>query len=297
MESKIIKNLQRRLEAGDVIIMDGGTGSELRRRGVDTSSVSWSAKGLLTNPETVVAVHEDYIRAGADIIITNTFGTSPALLTEDGLGDRVDDLNILAVDLARQAIRNAAPNRPVVLAGSVPAIATSFQDFYTDYHEQTRILAEAGVDVLVIEMLTRVQDVEISVDAATATGLPTWAGLSCHIVGEELFLGVRSFPKPEERVSEAAEVAVSEGASAMFIMHTSAQDTAHGLQELKDNGSVPLGAYSHNSSEHLLSPEEYLQYARGWVDMGAQIIGGCCSTTPAHIEALKSGLPTGITKA
>ena len=96
-------DLQARLDQGKVIILDGATGTDLQRRGVPMHGFAWSAAALDTHPETVRAVHEDYIRAGADVIITNSFSTARHVLEPAGLGDRVRALNQRAVSLAREA--------------------------------------------------------------------------------------------------------------------------------------------------------------------------------------------------
>ena len=289
------ESLQARLGDGEVIIMDGGTGTEIGRRGVPMGPLTWSAEALITSPETVRGVHEDYIRAGAEIIITNTFSTGRAMLERAGLGDRAVELNRLAVKLAQEARDSVASDRPVLIAGSMstfppqsdPTVIPSFDAALADYREQSGILAEAGVDLIVAEMLIRTVDVRASVEAAVATGLPTWVGLSVKSDDGELFLGLRS-RRGNERVPEAVEAA--EGASALFIMHTLIEDTTQGLRELGRYASVPIGAYPHAGGTDEVSPEEYLECASEWVDLGARIIGGCCFTTPDHIRLLRNSL-------
>ena len=275
--------------------MDGGTGSEIRRRGVPLGELTWSADPLMTSPKTVRRVHEDYIRAGAEIIITNTFSTGRATLEQVGLGHRTVELNRLAVKLAQEARDNVDADPPVLIAGSMstfhpqgdPTITPSFEAALEDYKEQSAILAGAGVDLIVAEMLIRTVDIRASVEAAVATGLPAWAGISVKGDGDELFLGLRT-KRGNERLPEA--VAAAEGASALFIMHSLVEDTAQGLRQLWRLSSVPIGAYPHAVATDKDSPEEYLECASEWVELGAQIIGGCCLTTPEHIRLLRDKL-------
>ncbi|MGH6959385.1 MAG: homocysteine S-methyltransferase family protein, partial [Dongiaceae bacterium] len=96
-------NLLARIERGDVIILDGAMGTELQRRGVPMDRVAWSAAALATHPEVIRDIHEDYIRAGADVIITNSFGSSRHVLEPAGLGDRVAPLNRRSLELAKEA--------------------------------------------------------------------------------------------------------------------------------------------------------------------------------------------------
>ena len=114
-----MEELQRRIDDPEVIIMDGGTGTELQRRGVPMEGVAWSATAMLTHPQVVRQVHEDYIRAGAGVIITNTFSTARHNLEEAGLGTRVTDINARAVTLAKEARDRAASDRRVYIAGSI----------------------------------------------------------------------------------------------------------------------------------------------------------------------------------
>ena len=103
-----VSRLEQRLAGGDVVILDGATGTELERRGVPMDGQAWSATANLTHPDVVRSVHEDYIRAGADVIITNTFATARSLLDAAGLGERVVEVNRRAVELAREARDQAA---------------------------------------------------------------------------------------------------------------------------------------------------------------------------------------------
>ena len=297
------EELQSRLQDGEIIVMDGGTGTEIGRRGVTLGAETWSAESLITSPGTVREVHEDYIRAGAEILIANTFDTGRATLEKTGLGERTVELNRLAVRLAQEACGSVAVDRPVLIAGSMssflpkgdPTVTPSYEAAFADYREQSRILAEAGVDLIVLEMMTRTVDIRAAVDAVVKTGLPIWVGLSVTTVDGELFLGLRK-KWGRERVAEAVDAAGPNRVSAMFIMHTPIEDTAVGLRELKRRVSVPIGAYAHAAGKvspeiRCVSPEDYLKNAMEWVDLGAQIIGGCCHTTPDHVGALSRSLP------
>ena len=184
-----METLDERLARGEVIILDGATGTELERRGVPMDTAAWSAAALVTHPDTVREVHEDYIRAGADIIITNSFSTARHQLEPAGLEDQFRELNLRAVTLAREA-RESAADRPVFVAGSISSI--HFDEKYVvpveqaeaNFHEQAELLAEAEVDLIMMEMMWDIDYSSAAVAAAVATGLPTWIGFSCRI-GED----------------------------------------------------------------------------------------------------------------
>ena len=297
------EELQSRLQDGEIIVIDGGTGTEIGRRGVTLGAETLTAKSLITSPVTVREVHEDYIRAGAEILIANTFDTGRATLEKIGLGERTVELNSIAVTLAQDARGNVAADRPVLIAGSMssflpkgdPTVTPSYEAAFSDYREQSRVLAEAGVDLILLEMMTRTVDIRAAVDAAVETGLPVWLGLSVITTDGELFLGLRQ-KWGRERVAEAVDAAGPNRVSAMFIMHTPVEDTAVGLRELRRRVSGPVGAYAHAAGKEApeirgVSPEDYLKNAMEWVDLGAQIIGGCCHTAPDHVRALSRSLP------
>jgi methionine synthase I (cobalamin-dependent) len=150
-------HLQKRLHQGEVIIMDGGTGTELEKRGVPMEEKGWSASSTIAQPKILRQIHEEYIRAGADIIITNTFSTSRHVLDSCNLADKFKLINATAARIAVEARDNAA-DRPIYIAGSIstttfgeeqptPAVAL------TNFNDQANILADNGVDFFVLEMM------------------------------------------------------------------------------------------------------------------------------------------------
>jgi S-methylmethionine-dependent homocysteine/selenocysteine methylase len=295
-------DIQARLDRGEVIILDGATGTELQRRGVPMHGFAWSAAALDTHPETVRAVHEDYIRAGADVIITNSFATARHVLQPAGLGDRVRELNRRAVGLAQAARENAAAGRPVAIAGSISnfrADVTPAEQLEASYREQVEVLAEAGVDLVALEMMSGPGQAAPAIRAALATGLPTWVGFSCRL-GEdgEVRLLDGSLFSTRLRESLALLGDLPPTGAAVTVMHTLTEATGAALEIVRRSWSGPIGAYAHSGRwidpnwqfEHLISPEDYLGVSRQWVEMGAQIIGGCCGIGPDHIRLLKERL-------
>src|SRR5919202_4396073 len=114
--------LQQRLDGGETVLLDGAMGTELERRRVPMDAVGWDAAALPTHPATVREVHEDYIRAGADVITTNTFATARHVLEPAGMGERFRSLNTRAVTLAREA-REKVAHAPVSIAGSISTMS------------------------------------------------------------------------------------------------------------------------------------------------------------------------------
>jgi methionine synthase I (cobalamin-dependent) len=158
-----MNELRDRLASGELLILDGAIGSELQTMHVPMDGAAWCAVALHTHPATVRQLHEDYIRAGADVITTNTYSSARHNLEEAGLGERTRELNIRAVALAKEARENAAGRRRVYIAGALsnfgafpgtvgrPAPPTA--QLRSAYNEQARLLAEGGADLLALEMV------------------------------------------------------------------------------------------------------------------------------------------------
>jgi homocysteine S-methyltransferase len=297
----LISSLQDKLDEKKIVIMDGGTGAEVSSRGVTIyPQLSWSANANITHPQLVQDIHQDYILAGSEIIITNTFSTSRATLAKDGLSEETAAINKQSVKLAMDARKNCKAEETVVIAGSIsafepkahPEITPSYEEALEDYREQVQILAEEGVDFIVLEMFSRTTDLKAAIAAAEETDLPIWVGLSCESHDGQIYLGLVG-RHGGETISDAVAVSFSPNVKAFFIMHSPPEVTAEALQELKDYTALPIGAYAHGGgirgegqSLTDADPQKYLEYAREWVECGATIIGGCCGTTPEHIKVL-----------
>lgn len=292
-----MSDLRQRLDRGEVIVLDGAMGTELERRGVPMDDAAWSAAALITHPDTVREVHEDYIRAGADVIITNTFATARHVLEPAEMGEQFRELNTRAVTLAKQARENAA-DRPVFIAGSISTFTARYDYSYepraekarANYREQAEVLAESGVDVIALEMMRDLEQTTYALEAAVGTRLPIWVGYSCKTTDE----GTVVLWDGDHTLAEALEQIPTMGASLVSIMHTLSEDTPAALREVTSRWSGPLGAYPHYGEFVMpnwqfidtVSPEAFAAEAEQWLELGAQLIGGCCGIAPEHIRLL-----------
>ena len=317
--------LDEKLAAGDVIVLDGATGTEIARLGGQMNPAAWCAVANRTHPDTVRRVHESYLEAGADVIITNTFATCRHVLEGAGLGDETVAINRRAVELAREARDHVAPARPVAVAGSMsntvawlpgtvgpdPAYLPSPEQEAASYREMADTLAEAGCDLLVMEMLMDVEHGRRVTEAALATGLPVWVGISTSrgpggvMVGwdiereQEGRLPEGYESPPRERLETIIDALASLGPQVTGIMHSSLPATTPGLEVLFEQWSGPVMAYpeamhfdsASHSARGLVEPEDFATHCRGWVEGGVQLIGGCCGTTIEHIRAMVDRLP------
>ena len=289
-----------RIEAGDLLLMDGATGSELQRRGVNVAAGAtkgslgvWSATANVEAPEVVRAVHEDYLRLGADIIIANSFWTNRSRLAIIGQEERWEEYTRRAGELA-VAARDSV-NREAYVAGGVAPPGSG--DLRAELADQSRVLAAAGVDLMLPEYVASVEDCVTAVDACATAGLPVVLGI-CHVTEDGSLRSGESF-------ADLAAALQGHRVDAVLLMCTGPDPVSASLPKLRDAFDGPIGCYAnigyhrnprfgasptetwHTIETSDYPPERYAQYAREWKEMGAQIIGGCCATGPEHIEAIR----------
>ena len=289
---------QERLDRDEVLVIDGGTGTEVERRGVPMSMAAWSGLAVHTHPAVVREVHEAYIDAGAEVIITNTFGTTRFLLETAGVGDEFDAINRRAVQLAKEA--RDASGRDVAIAGSISNLPPGMKAAnypppdveLKGLRELAALLADCGVDVIALEMLQDTRHAVRAMEAALETGLPVWLGVSCRRrpAGE----GLVSFDLTDVDFAKPLDALIPMGPAAVNIMHSEIDAVPEAIAMVRDRWSGPLGVYPEIGEfeapqwrkDHDVAPADYAAHAREWVRLGARIVGGCCGTTPEHIAAL-----------
>jgi S-methylmethionine-dependent homocysteine/selenocysteine methylase len=277
-------------------LLDGATGTELGRRGIDIGLPLWSANALLDEVGLVVLrqVHVDYVTAGVDILTANTFRCHRRSLAKVGMGDRAPELVRRAVEAARSAAHGAGhPNpSPVLVAGSIAPLEDCYRPdlvpedaaLSAEHAELAQALAAAGCDLLLVETMNTVREAVAAARAALATGLPT---LVCFVCGPDgrLLSG--------ESLADAAVAVVPLGIAAVGVNCTSAPVIARCLAELPR--TIPRVAYANVGhatpdgawvTTDAVDPAAYARYAATWE---AEIIGGCCGTGPAHIAAVAAG--------
>ena len=285
--------------------MDGSMGQELINRGAGDNGLLWSAGALFESPGTVREIHEDYIRAGADIITTNSYSTIRNKFEAAGLMDRFREMNQLAGQLAVEARARCA--RPVLIAGSLPPQRGSyrpdrvgaFDEIEPLYREQAGLLAPY-VDFFICETMSTAGEARAAAVGALATGKPVWVSwtLEDTFADEDCPL-LRS----GERIDRAFAELDGLGVSALLVNCSMPEAITQAIPALVSLGEFPVGAYAnaftpipgdweYEGDRTLppartdLGPEAYAVHAARWIDAGARIIGGCCEVGPAHIKAL-----------
>ncbi|MCA2001616.1 MAG: homocysteine S-methyltransferase family protein, partial [Chloroflexi bacterium] len=178
------------------LILDGATGTELHHRGVDTGLPLWSANALLTDRglEILRQIHEDYLRAGADIITTNTFRTHRRALAPSGNADRALELTRRAVETARAAIAAVRAETPKFIAGSIstledcyrPDLVPSDEELRAEHAERIDHLVQCGVDLILIETVNTIREALVMAKLAVAAGVPVVVSFVCNREGKIL---------------------------------------------------------------------------------------------------------------
>jgi S-methylmethionine-dependent homocysteine/selenocysteine methylase len=303
--------IEERLQENRVILLDGGVSTEIQRRGATMDANVWSGLTTKTHPDTVRQVHEDYIRAGAEVITANTYSTARHVLESIMLGHEAKPINFRSVQLAREA-RDAAATGEIWIAGSMSSMPplTSDQEVALDaraeasYREQAEVLAESGVDLIIAEMMRDVENATMVVNAARATGLPVWVGFST--MTDEDGGSVRGLRWKNADGGHTAEdfAAIVDaiaplGIQAAGIMHTRIGDIEPALEVLGRSWDGPRLAYAETGGfvppewhfEQACPASEYAETVKGWIaGHDLRIVGGCCGTGPEHIRALRAML-------
>ena len=304
MSYEYIKN---KIDNREIILLDGGTGSEIERQGVTMNDLAWCGIAHMDNPVVVRKVHESYIEAGADIIIANTFSTAPHVISRLGLEDKIMEINQDAVKIAQQARENCG--REVCVAASMSSIPAfdsiripTGNEFRAGYNRQAEILADTGADLIITEMMMDIDNASMVIEAANAVGIPVWTGFSISVNDDNMvtnFNDTQGFEIEHMSFNTMATKLLPLGCDAAGIMHTRVAHIETALAELRELWDGPVFAYAESGHfvapswkfENIISTDDYLEYALKWIDKGVQIIGGCCGIGPEHIKVLKARLP------
>ena len=287
------------------LLLDGGMGRELRYRGVNTKTAIWSANGLITAPDIVRQIHQEYILAGADIITTNTYGIIRSNLAHEGLEDQFEELNILACRLARQARQNS--ETPVLIAGSLPPLAGSYrpdlvgpvEEIEILYREQAELLAP-HIDLFLCETMSSAAEGRAAALAACQTGRPVWVAWTLH---EDRSGKLRS----SETINEAVDILSDLPVSGFLANCCAPESITKAMPLFAEKGFTWFGGYANTflpvpedwkidgekESDGFLNlrtdldPANYARHVTRWLQDGATVVGGCCGTGPAHIAKMR----------
>ena len=295
------ETIRKKLAAKQTIILDGGTGTDIQRRGAPMSDETWCAAANLTHPEIVRAVHDDYIRAGSDVITANTFATSALVFNNLGRDDDVNKIDAIAVQIAK----DAGKGHDVAVAGSISTMRpmqtgsdrNNLGHVWSEdkaralFANKAEGLKKAGVDFIIMELMRDTDYAVWASEAAVATGLPVWIGLSCER-GKDGFL--RGWGREDCLFEDIARKLAALKPEVMCIMHTSPNNTDEALDILKKYWKGSLATYPECGYfkapdwlfVDMISPEDLVAKSHDWQKQGTTIFGGCCGIGPDHISHL-----------
>jgi len=279
------------LDQKQTLVLDGATGTNLQKRGlpVGTAPETW----LFENPQGIKQLYSDFVKAGSDIILTCTFGGNRIRLGHANLTDRLQEVNQIAVQLAKEV----TAGKDVLVAGSLGPMGEMMQPFgslseeqvFEFYQEQAQILIPAGVDLLVIETQYDLNEAQAAVRAVRSVD-PDIA-LVCSFSydrGVRTMMGVKPF--------QMAEVFNELPVDAVGInCGKSLEDNLSVLKTLKENTSKPIwfkpnaGMPTSNpdgSTSYDVTPQMMGAQVPVWLAAGARLVGGCCGTSPEHLAAI-----------
>jgi 5-methyltetrahydrofolate--homocysteine methyltransferase len=278
------------------LLADGATGSNLFEMGL----VSGDAPELwnVDHPDRIKLLHQRFVDAGADIILTNTFGGTRYRLKLHKAEDRVHELNRAAAQLAR-SVADAA-GRDVIVAGSMgptgeilePLGPLSAADARAAFAEQAVALAEGGADVLWIETLSSREEVEAAIEGAKSTGLPVVSTLSFDTNGRTMMsltpAELAAIAREHHLAACGSNCGVGPSELVASILNLSTAADPDMVLVAKANCGIPQ--YVNGAIRYDGTPELMARYVDLAIDSGARIIGGCCGTSPEHLAAMRKAL-------
>ena len=288
-------SMLERLERGEVLISDGATGTYLQAHGLEPGGCPEEFNA--SHPDVVRQMAREYFEAGSDMVLTNSFGGNPFMLKKYGHGDRVRELNRLAAEHAR----SAAPPGGLV-AGSVgptgeflePLGEVSEAEMYDGFVQQVTALEEGGADAIVVETMTALDEASLAVKATKEnTSLVAVCTMTFDKGPRGYFtmMGVEP-PRAVRELREAGADIVGancgNGIDRMIEIAREMREATDGYLLVHSNAGIP--AIEGGEIVYPETPEFMAERFKVLADIGVNIFGGCCGTTPAHIKALSTAL-------
>ncbi|MGD0351589.1 MAG: homocysteine S-methyltransferase family protein [Verrucomicrobiota bacterium] len=279
------------------LVCDGAMGTQLMLAGLESGGCGelWN----LTNPDRVLAIQRYYVEAGADCLITNTFGGSRTVLHRHGVASQVREINQAGARIAREALGN----RPGYVLGDIGPLGAILEpygelsqaDARTALAEQARALVEAGVDAIIIETQTSLEELGLAIDAAKAAGAPCVIGsLAYDLSADKTFYVTMMGVLPDK----AAQFVEEKGAHIVALNCGTGMDMAGAARVVRlyrENCALPAMAQPNaglpmlegGKAVYKQTPAEMAAGVPAVLAAGANIVGSCCGSTPEHTRAIR----------
>ena len=287
----------KRLQANEVLVSDGATGTNLQRVGlpVGASAEVW----VLENPGAIQNLNRAFIQAGADIILTCTFGATRRRLGASNIADQFEAINRQAVAITRSAVNG----QEIFVAGSMgplghmlaPLGLVTVEEAEADFREQAALLCEGGVDLIVIETQFDLNEAGAAIRGVRAidSDIPLVCSFS-YDRGAHTMMGVT--PKETAKVIGAMDVDVlgincGRSLDDNLVALTQLRSATEKPLWFKPNAGLPE-VDAEGQATYSVTPEQMGALVQDWVTAGAQVVGGCCGTSPEHISQIAKGVHT-----
>src|SRR5215211_7977637 len=286
-----------RLNAGEVLVADGATGSNLQKMGLKPGRPPEDF--IIDHPDIILELASSFVEAGSDIILTCTFGGTRMRMKDSKYQDRTPEVNMRAAELACEA---ASTRDDVLVAGSMGPVGALIKPYgpleaeevRTTFAEQVKALAEGGVDLLLIETMFAFEETTAAFEGAkSVTDLPIVVSFS-YDRGTRSMMGV----KPKDVIKRYSEMgATLVGANCgttLENMEAVVREYAAIVPNfplwVKPNAGVPRMDIETEQGVYDMGPEDMAAYALKYVELGARVVGGCCGNTPAHVAAIAKAI-------
>jgi len=293
--------LEERLKESRLLLADGATGTNLFGMGLETgdSPELWNTD----HPDRITKLHQSFVDAGSDIILTNSFGGTHYRLALHNAGHRVTELNTRAAEIARK-VSDSAP-REVLVAGSIgptgeilaPNGPVSVDDAAAAFHEQALALKAGGADIMWIETISSTEEIQAAVQGVSSVGLPIVYTVSIDTNGRTM-MGLTaadtinistSLDTPITAIGTNCGIGASEVVAAIKNLST-AKKSSGVSPALVAKANCGIPEYVDGEIVYNGTPELMALYATMAANAGASIIGGCCGTSPTHVKAMREAI-------
>ncbi|HEY0459936.1 MAG TPA: bifunctional homocysteine S-methyltransferase/methylenetetrahydrofolate reductase [Pyrinomonadaceae bacterium] len=287
-----MRDFRELIESGGIYVFDGAMGTRLYEKGIYINR-SYDELNLI-NKDLVREVHEEYVRAGAEIIQTNTFSANYNKLQQFGLDAQLRDINVSAVRIAREAAASKA-----LVAGTIgplglriePYGPTSFDEAKAMFRQQAEALLEGGIDLFVLETFSDLSEIQQAINAVKEiSDLPIVAQIAIQMDGNTVFGATPEIftKRLDDWGADVIGLNCSVGPALFLNALEKMREVTNKKLSAQPNAGLPRDVQGRQM--YMCSPEYMAEFSRRFIQVGASFIGGCCGTTPSHIKLLADAI-------